>query len=220
MHRLVGLLLALSCACAAAGCGGSSIKQAARQEAKELLGDPHARVVRVETVQIVNGTREAIVPMQGHFTVHPDCPAAAGGKASRCHTIHSHYAVLDFNLSNPKRSQGYWIPGPFQVASITRARSARPLFGIFPDFLNDTIRCDIPRGGSSSGTVEGTCSTSTDISGHTIRVRFIERWPRAGRPDGSWPAYEKSGGWIVTLTRAGHVQSIHTTGHLPPQLWQ
>ena len=93
------------CACAAAGCGGSSIEQAARQEAKELLGDPHARVVRVETVQIVNGTREAIVPMQGHFTVHPDCPAAVGGKASRCHTIHSRYAVLDFNPWNPRRAR-------------------------------------------------------------------------------------------------------------------
>jgi hypothetical protein len=48
---------------------------------------------------------------------------------------------------------------------------------------------------------------------------FIERWPRASRPDGSWPAYEESGGWVVTLTRTGHIQSIHVTGHdLPPQL--
>jgi hypothetical protein len=48
---------------------------------------------------------------------------------------------------------------------------------------------------------------------HTIHSQ------RDSRPDGSWPAYEESGGWVVTLTRAGHVQSIQVTGHdLPPQL--
>jgi hypothetical protein len=183
-----------------------------------MLGDPHARVVRVETVRIVNGTREAVVRMKGHFTVEPDCPALIGKKASRCHTIHSRYAVLDFSLSNPRDSQGYWIPARSQLAAITRARDARPSFSIFPDFLNDTIQCDIPRGGTSK-TIAGTCSTNTDMSGQAIRVTFIERWPRASRPDGSWPSYEKSGGWTVTVTRAGRIRSIHLAGHhLPLQL--
>jgi hypothetical protein len=220
MKLLVLAASLLLCANLVAGCGGSSVQQAARQEAKEMLGDPHARVLRTETVQIVNGTREAVVRMQGHFTVEPECPALIG-KASRCHTIHSRYAVLDFSLPNPKDSQGYWIPAPSQLAAITRAENARPMFSIFPDFLNSTIRCDIPRGSSSSDTIQGTCTTSTDMSGQIIRVTFIERWPRASRPDGSWPAYEKSGGWVVTLTRAGRIQSIHVTGHhLPPQLSQ
>jgi hypothetical protein len=192
MHGLVAVLVLVSCACAAAGCGGSSIKQVARREGRELLGDPHARVVRIETVRILNGTREAVVPMQGHFTIHPDCPVVVGKNASRCHTIHSRYAVLDFSLSSPEGSRGYWIPGAGQQSAITRARAARPLFGMFPDFLNYTIRCDIPRGGSSSGSIDGSCSTSTERSGHLTRVRFIEHWPRASRPDGSWPATRRA----------------------------
>jgi hypothetical protein len=218
MRRVVGVLAVVSCTFLAAGCGGSAVQRAARREAKEMLGDPHARVVRIETVRIVNGTREAVVRMTGHFTVEPDCPAVVGTKASRCHTIHSRYAVLDFSLPNPKDSQGYWIPARSELAAITRAQNARPTFGIFPDFLNSTIRCDIPRG-STSATIPGTCTTSTERSGGATRVTFIERWPRASRPDGSWPSYEKSGGWVVTLTRDGHVRSIRLTGHhAPPQV--
>jgi hypothetical protein len=218
LRALVVACALILCGSSEAGCGGLSLQRVARQDSKDLLGDPHPRVMRIETVRIVNGTREAVITLQGHFKIRTEClPLASSQK--QCHPFsHPRYAVLDFSLPNPKDSQGFWIPAHAQLTAITRARGARPLFSIFPDFMNFTVRCDIPRGGSSSGTIAGTCSTDTDSSNHAMRVRFIERWPRASRRDGSWPAYEKSGGWIVTLERSGRVRSIRVTGHLPPQL--
>lgn len=197
-----------------AGCGGASLDQVARRESQQFLGDGHPRLIRVEVVRDVSGTREAVVTMQGRFK--PPCLTGP------CSTRPSSYAVLDFSLGSPGTTWGFWIPTSSQLAAIAQARSTRPLFRIFPDFMNFAVRCSIPRGGRHSGTIAGVCLTDA-YSAPTTRVRqvkFLEHWPLAGSRSGNWPSYEKGGGWIVTLGSRGRVRSIRETGHPPPQLWK
>src|SRR5437588_405595 len=94
MHRIVGLLAIGLSASLAAGCGGASLQQVARQDSKQLLGDLHPQILRTETVRIVDGAREAVVLMRGHFTIVPNCPMVAPESKSRCHTMHPRYVVL------------------------------------------------------------------------------------------------------------------------------
>ena len=192
-----------------AGCGGSSVQQVARQRAKQLLGDEHPKLLRVETVQNAGGTREAVVTMQGHFK--PQCSFGP------CRTFA--YAWLDFSLSNPNDLQGFSATSASQLAAIDRASSANPLFGIFPDFSNSAIRCAIPRG-RTGRTITGGCLMLFEKTKGVTRIRFRERWPFVKTRDGHWPHGEKTGGWIVTLGRSGRLQSIRVFGDRPPQLWK
>ena len=191
-----------------AGCGASA-REVARQEAKQLLGDGHPKVLRIETVQDVGGTREAVVTMQGHFK--PQCSFGP------CRSIS--YVWLDFSLSDPNAMQGFSATSASQLAAIHRAKGANPLFGIFPDFTNPAIRCAIPRG-RSGGTIAGGCVMLFEKSKAVTRITFRERWPFVKTRSGHWPSYTKSGGWIVTIGRDGRVRSVRVFGHLPPQLWK
>lgn len=208
MYRLLGVIALASCVCAVAGCGGVSLEKVARQDSKDLLGDPHPQILRAETVRIVDGQREAVVQLHGRFTIIPSCPALAG---NRCHTQHPRYVVLTFSLPNPKSSQGYSGTSASQIAAIARARSARPQLALFPDFSNEIVRCDIPRGGPPGGTIAGTCVTYALPGG---RVELIEHWPQS-RPSGN----RHKAGWIVTLGRSGRVRSVSVVGR-PAQLWK
>jgi hypothetical protein len=181
----------------------------AAQEAKQLLGDGHPKILRVETVQDVGGAREAVVTMQGHFK--PQCSFGP------CRTVS--YVWLNFSLSNPKDLQGFLVTSASQLAAIDRAKSANPLFKIFPDFINPAIRCTIPRG-HSGRTIAGGCVMNFEKTKGVTRIKFRERWPFVKTRSGNWPSYERSGGWIVTIGRNGRLQSIRVTGHLPPQLWK
>ena len=147
MHRIVGLFAIGLGACLVAGCGGASLQQVARQDSKELLGDPHPQILRTETVRIVDGAREAVVQMHGRFTIIPNCPMVVAPSKSRCHTLHPRYVVLTFGLPTPSSSQGYSTTSRSQMAAIARARDAQPELAIFPDFNAEVVRCAIPRGG-------------------------------------------------------------------------
>lgn len=206
------LVLAL-CACTAAGCG-SSLVQTANQESREFLGDPYPRFMNFEVERNVNGDREAVIPVQGHFTLHPSCPALAGSTASRCHTIHTRYAVLEFSLPDPNAASGFWTITATQIAAIAAARHANPVFSLFPDFTEEIVRCSIPRGSPPHGTIAGTCSTNTVGYRRVRRVELVEHWPLSERS-----GTRKKAGWAVTLDRDGGVRSIHVIGH-PPQLWK
>jgi len=191
-----------------AGCGGS-VQQVARQEAKQLLGDGHPKLLRIETVQDAGGTREAVVTMQGRFK--PQCSFGPCRGFS--------YAWLDFSLSDPKDLQGFSTTSASQVAAIDHAKSANPLFEIFPDFTSPSIRCAIPRG-RSGRTIPGGCVMLFERSKGTTHITFRERWPFVKTRDGHWPSDQKRGGWIVTIGRNGRVQSIQAFGDRPPQLWK
>jgi hypothetical protein len=191
-----------------AGCGGS-VQQTARQEAKQLLGDGHPKLLRIETVQDAGGAREAVVTVQGHFK--PECSFGP------CRAFS--YAWLDFSLSNPQNLQGFSATSASQLAAIDRAKSASPLFGIFPDFTNSAIRCAIPRG-RSGGTIAGGCVMIFEKTKGITSVKFRERWPFVKTRDGHWPSHTKSGGWTVTTGHDGRVLSIRLFGDLPPQLWK
>ena len=122
-----------------------------------------------------------------------------------------------------KGMSGFGTTSAAQLAAIN-ARSAKPIFGIFPAFTSPAIRCAIPRG-NSSGTIAGACITlfntgAIGSSSHVTSIKFRERWPFVPTRDGHWPRNEKTGGWIVTLDRNEHVQSTRVTGALPPQLWR
>lgn len=213
MRRSLALLELCLCAFLAAGCG-TSYQQAISRESSQFLGDPYPTVLSVELERNVNGDSEAVIPVTGHFTIRPDCPALAGSSASHCHTSRTRFAVLEFDLPNPNSGGGVWTVSAAQVAAISTARHADPLFGTFPDFTGEIVRCSIPRGWPASGTIAGTCSTSTVPYKHVKRVEFVEHWPLT----------EKSGtrnkaGWDVALSRSGAVRSIHVIGH-PPQLWR
>jgi hypothetical protein len=199
------------CAFLAAGCG-SSYQQAISRESSQFLGDPYPTVLSVELERNVNGDREAVIPVTGHFTIRPECPALAGSAAAHCHASHTRFAVLEFDLPNPNSGGGVWTVSAAQIAAISTARRANPLFSTFPDFTSEIVRCSIPRGGPSGGAIDGTCSTSTAPYKHIKRVEFVEHWPLS----------EKSGtrnkaGWVVTLVPSGAVRSVHVIGH-PPQL--
>ena len=177
-----------------------------------FLGDPRPRFMNVELVRNVNGDREAVLPVQGNFTIHPECPPLAGSAASKCHPIHTQYAVLEFSLPNPSSGSGVWTMSAPQIAAIAAARQASPLFTLFPDFTEEIVRCSIPGRIPSSGTIAGTCSTETQPFEHVKRVEFLEHWPLTRRS-----GTRNKAGWIVTLGRHGDVVSIHVIGR-PPQL--
>lgn len=214
MQRVFGLFAIGLGACLIAGCGGASLGQVARQDSKELLGDPHPQVMRTETVRIVDGAREGVVQMRGHFTIIPNCPFVAAPSKNRCHTLHPRYVVLTFSLPDPKSSQGYSTTSASQIAAIARARRVQPQFAVFPDFNSEVVRCAIPRGSPPGGTIAGTCVTYALPYKHAMRVELIEHWPQS-QPSGN----RNKGGWIVTLGRDGRVRSVKVTGR-PPQLWK
>lgn len=214
MHRIVGLFAIGLGACLVAGCGGASLQQVARQDSKELLREPHPQIMRTETVRIVDGAREAVVQMHGHFTIIPNCPMATPPSKTHCHTLHPRYVVLTLSLPNPKASLGYSTASRSQIAAIARARGAQPELAIFPDFDAEVVRCAIPRGGQPGGTIDGTCVTYARPSKHARRVQFIEHWPQS-QPSGT----RNKAGWVVTLTRDGRVRSTSVMGQ-PSQLWK
>jgi hypothetical protein len=216
MHRVVGVLALALCACLAAGCGGLSPRQAARIDAKLLFDDPHPRVLDVEIVRMLSGSREAWITMQGHFKGQVFVSPCSG---AHCPAVR--YVAL--NLLLPPRAghfAGFMVPTPSMVTAVARAKHASPLFKIFSDLGPEAIRCDIPRGGPSPGTIVGACDTKTDPtpSNHVRRVEFIENWPifRTNRYGGTW-GHKYSARWIVTFSRDGGVVSIRVEGH-PPQL--
>lgn len=186
-----------------AGCGGGN-RQAVRQEAKQLLGDGHPKILRVETVHDVGGNRLVVATLEGHFK--PMAPSCGLGPCRPSPS--TSYAWLSF--SQPKGMSGFGTTSAAQVAAINNARSAKSIFSIFPDFTNPAIRCAIPRG-NSSGTIAGACITlfdtgTVDSNSHVRSIRFRERWPFVPTRDGHWPHNEKTGGWIVILDRSEHVQ--------------
>ncbi|HJU37738.1 MAG TPA: hypothetical protein VJ716_10020 [Gaiellaceae bacterium] len=211
MRRFRAVLVLGLCACVAAGCG-SSLVQTADQQSRLFLGDPYPRFMSVEFVRNVNGDQEAVIPVQGHFTIRPDCPALVGGAAARCRTTHPRYAVLEFSLPDPKAGSGFWSISASQIAAIAAARRADPLFSLFPDFTGEIVRCSIPRGTPAHGTIAGTCSTNTVPFRHVRRVELVEHWPLSERS-----GTRNKAGWVVALGRDGGVRSIHVVGQ-PPQL--
>jgi hypothetical protein len=214
MQRVLGLLVFVGCAWVFAGCGGASLRQIAQRDSKELLGEPHPQILHTETARIVDGAREAVVQMHGHFTIVPDCPHAVAPAKNRCHTLHPRYVVLTFSLPKSGSAQGYATITSSQMESIARARRAQRWLALFPDFNGEIVRCAIPRGSPPGGTIPGTCVTYAFPYHHVRRVELIEHWPQS-EPSGS----RNKAGWIVLFGRDGHVRSVRVTGQ-PPQLWK
>ena len=201
------------------GCG-NGLQKETRQEAKQLLGDGHPKILRIETVRDVGGNRQVVATLEGHFKLAPPHGCGLAGPCRPSRPVS--YAWLSF--SQPKGMTGIQTTSAAQIAAIDNARSAKSLFSIFPDFTTTAIRCAVPRG-NSSGTIAGGCITlfntgAIGADAHVKSILFRERWPFTQTRDGHWPRGSKVGGWIVSLDRTGHVQSIRVFGDRPPQLRQ
>lgn len=194
----------------AAGCGGASLQSQALAHEKGFLGDPNARAVRIETFRLVDGDRDVVVQMRGHFLFVPSCPALIGHHRSRCHPFHTHYAVVEFNLDKPGYG-GYWPLSPEQAVAIAAARRSDARFGIFPDVDNVRARCAIPSGAPRPAPLRGSCITELLRARHgRFRVLFMESW----RPG------PVSGGWLVTVGSDDRILDTSIYRRTPPQLWK
>jgi hypothetical protein len=211
MHRIIGVVMLGSCACMAASCGGSSLQAIAHKQAK-YDGVPHAAITRVEKVQVLGGGKSpwSVILMKGPSSFPFPCsggPIGGIGSGLPCHPRYAAFGVKP----GTHTAQISWGLSSSQISAIARARKLRRLFRIFPDLTSVNVRCSIPRGGPSGGTVTGTCTSEAIPPNHIRRVEFMEIWP---------PRWNLTpAGWIVTFSRSGRVQSIRVTGQ-PPQLWK
>lgn len=194
----------------AAGCGGASLQSQALAHETEFLGDPYARAVHIETFSTMDGERDVVAQMRGHFLFVPSCPAPARHHRSRCHEFHTSYAVVEFNLDKPG-SGGYWPLSPAQGAAIAAARRSDARFRIFPDVDNVRARCAIPSGAPRPMPLRGSCMTELLQSRlGRFRVLFVESW-------GPGPV---SGGWLVTVGKSDRILDTSVYHRTPPQLWK
>jgi hypothetical protein len=204
-----------------AGCGGGS-QAAVRQEAKQLLGDGNPKILRIENVRDLAGNQLVIATLKGRFRF----PLPNGPCSEQCRkalrTPRSH-VWLSFLQSQPKEMYGFNPTTASEILAIDNAHSARKYFSVFPH-SDAAILCAIPRG-HSSATVPGHCSTtlvgpSLDGSSHVTAIRFHEAWKFTPPPPLGFARQTRAGGWIVSLDRNEHVQSIRQFGDIPPQLWK
>jgi hypothetical protein len=173
--------------------------------------------VRTEYVEDLNGTREAVLVMHGHFKLRRECPIPGGTCPTGDPT--ARLLVVDLGLPTNRDSvMGFQTESPAQDAALTAAKNASPLFKIFNDFLNLAIGCSIPSGGASSRAIAAACTTNYTRTRRGTQITFRERWPLLTLRNGHWPPGTKIGGWIVTIGSAGRVESIRKWGDTPPQL--
>lgn len=177
-------------------------------DSRQRLGDGNPKILRTETVRDLGGNPETIATLQGHFELSP--PFARGACAALFRkpcdgAVTASYAWLEVD------DLGYeLVTSASQLAAISDAQHANPLFSIFPDFTFRGILCAIPIEDSFQ-TIDGVCRT-TLLAPRTIE--FQERWP-VRVPAQTHP---RTSGWIVSLDHNGDVRSIRQFGDLPPQV--
>jgi hypothetical protein len=188
----------------AAGCGSADWQASADKIGRDW-GDSHPTIVRQQSVRLLSGTDAVIMELRGHFKGTPSF-----GPVVHLNTVVG--AVDAHNLSPIESGNENTAP---ELAAFARARDARPMFRIFPEFSSPLVQCSIPSFGGH--TVKGTCTTRVEgrrTETGPIRVALLEHWPIDGD---SFRPY--SGGWIVTVAPSGRILSVRRTGDLPPQLW-
>lgn len=198
MQRVVGVFVLLVWVCLTAGCGGSSLQAKARK----FLHDPHARVIRSETVQIDAGTgwtRQTMTLVKGSRMLRVPCPEMKPGSHS---CPRSRYALLGFNSTTHALSRWAGLTSAELAAVAAALRAIPKRLRIFPDLPTLYIRCAIPHTNSSGATVPGYCSTDASPDGHLMRVHLGAEWPLNFKND-------KVAEWIVMVSRDGHVRRIH-----------
>lgn len=206
MHRVLGLLGLIACACLVAGCGGSSLQAKARK----VVGDPRATVISTQTVEPLNGERLAVVVLKPGGSQGLGCLDSLMGGPYRCPRSDDAYVRLGATNHADMGDQGI---SRWQVAAIARARATSPRFRIFPIVNQLTVRCAIPHASPSGGTLAGMCATIAMPFGKPVQcVTFTEGW----RPTAT--SKLQTAAWVVKFNRPGHVQSTSREAH-PPQPW-
>jgi len=111
------------------------------------------------------------------------------------------------------------------TAAAAAARAQRALkagaalgLGPFPASAN-ADSCRIREGGPTSRTVYGQCFTGVDLSGEDAVVVYRQIWDgRDFRGNGSPARPDLEHVWEVTVSPAGRVLSVRSSGAFPPQL--
>lgn len=194
------------CACLVAGCGGSALQAKARK----VVGDPHATVVSIQTVQALSGARLAVVVLKPGGSQGLGCVSDLMPGPYRCPRSNDAYVELNPTTHADGGDLGI---SRFQVAAIAEARQLSPRFQRFPAVNQLTVRCVIPPPDTQGGTLSGMCATIALPFGKPVRcVEFSEAWRASAGSKLS------TRGWIVTFSRDGHVQSTRITAH-PSRPW-
>lgn len=215
MKALLPVALVLAVAALAAGCGSAGW-QASADQLGRTWGDPHPTIVRLETEQLATGTQAEVMQLRGHFRLDGTCPSRKPGSPGlKCPgVVHLDTVVGAVNAHDRKFIESGNDNTAAELAAFARARTARPMFRIFPEFSDPLAQCAIP--GFGGRTIAGTCTTRAyGARGGGTEVALVEHWPLNGSKNRPY-----SGGWIVTVARSGRTISIRRTGDLPPQLWK
>lgn len=210
-RALASAAVLIAAAGMAAGCGSASWQASADKVGGEW-GDSHPTIVRQQAVRLAPGTEAEIMQLRGHFRLSPTCGAVLG-QAKCPSVVHLDTVVLAVNARDHELIEAGNDNTAPELAAFARAREARPMFRIFPEFSSPLVQCAIPSFGGR--TVRGTCRTGVARTTRgEIEVALLEHWPLDGQ---TFRPY--SGGWIVTVARSGRIFSVRRTGDLPPQLW-
>jgi hypothetical protein len=203
----------------AAGCGATGWQSSAAQLGR-IWGDPHPTIVRMESVQLATGTQAEVMQLRGHFSFRPSCFAVkfpGRHHRPRCPgVVHLDTVVGAVDAHDHKLIEAGNDNTAAELAAFARARDARPMFRIFPEFSDPLVQCAIP--GYGGRTITGTCTTRVARGSPktgAVDVALVEHWPLTRSSNRPY-----SGGWIVAVSRSGRILSVRRTGDLPPQLWR
>lgn len=206
MQRVFGLFAVIVCACLVAGCGGSALQAKARK----VVGDPHATIVSIETVDPLGGGRLAVVVLKPGGSQGLGCVNDLMGGPTLCPQWSDAYVRLGATTHADMGDLGI---SKWQVAAIARARATNPRFGIFPIVNQLTVRCAVPPPtlGVASASLRGICATmALPFEGPVRCVAFIMGWrPSAG-------GKMNTAAWVVKFGRNGHIQSTREVADPPP----
>ena len=215
----------LVCACLVAGCGGSSLQAKAR----EVVGDPHATVVRTETVNPLGGGRLTVLVLKPSGSTGLGCvdigpyPGTVGTTSTGTGTTTTSslvpgcppwsYAVVGLNPTTHADGGVGGAISRFQLAAIAKAKAANPQFAMFPSVNQLTVRCRAPNPnmGAVGYKLPGICATVALPFGKPVRcVAFTMGWRQSAR------AKMNVAAWVVRLDRNGHIQSTREVAHVSP----
>lgn len=172
--------------------------------------------LRISTVAPLEPTKRDVYRA---FRIASQSPAPGtrilfGGVLPNHHGIRPASSTITVSLST----------GGKTTAADASARARRALraaaaegFGPFPKAAS-ADGCRIPEGGPTTRFVAGECFTGVDLSGHDAVVVYRQLWDGRDFRAGDAPARpDLEHVWEVTVSAAGRVLSVHSSGAIPPQ---
>src|SRR5947209_2820797 len=122
----------VSAAGMAAGCGSAGL-QASADRIGRAWGDFHPTIVRQQVVPLATGTEAEIMQLRGRFRFSPTC--VPGSRRGTCPSVvHLDTIIGAVNAHNHQLIESGNDNTAAELAAFARARGARAMFRIFPEF--------------------------------------------------------------------------------------